>query len=134
MSDQQQGRDSLSGCLLRVFWLCGGNAVLAVAGAQILLNAPPMFSRLDYADIRYFKGTTAEGNPSSIDDWRRHAFILALLAGAAWLLLHLAAHFLGPTGSTTPRGAKGEWPTTENRHTFGPVASHAISVFTGDAP
>jgi hypothetical protein len=75
-----------------------------------------MFSRLDvvywtvvililaarYADIRYFKGTTAEGNPCSIDDWRRHAFILALLAGAAWLVLRLAAHFFGPTGATTP--------------------------------
>ena len=39
MSDQQQASDSLSGCLLRLFWLVGGIAVLVIVGVQILFSA-----------------------------------------------------------------------------------------------
>ena len=115
MSHQQQAHDSLSGCLLRLFWLLGGNAVLAIVGVQILFNAPPMFSRVDavywsvvvliiaarYADMRYFKGATAGGKPSSFDDWRRHTLILVVSAGVAWFAARLAVHFLGPIGPST---------------------------------
>jgi hypothetical protein len=50
-----------------------------------------------YADIRYFKGTTAEGKPSTLEDWRRYAFILVLSASVAWLTVHfLGAFWLSP--------------------------------------
>jgi len=51
-----------------------------------------------YADIHYFKGTTADRKPSTLDDWRRHTLIVVVSAGAAWLAAHLAVHLLGPIG------------------------------------
>jgi hypothetical protein len=103
MATQDQGSESSSGCLLRLFWLLLGNAMLVIVAIQIPARAGGSFTGLDalywlfvlmilaarYADIRYYKGTTAEGKPSTLEDWRRHAFVLVLVAGAAWLAAHV---------------------------------------------
>jgi len=108
MPTQHQEDEPASGCLLRVFWLFLGNGVLVVVAWQLLLYPGGWFSPLDavywsavvlllsarYADIRYFKGTTAEGKPSTLEHWRRYAFILVLSASVAWLTVH----FLGAFG------------------------------------
>ena len=88
-----------------------GNLALLAVGGQLLFHPRGWFSALDavywllvalvlaarYADIRYFKGTTAEGKPSTLEDWRRYAFILVLVAGVAWLIVHcLGAFWLSP--------------------------------------
>ena len=111
MPTQDPDFDSSSGCLLRLFWLLLGNAVLVIVALQILIRVGGVFSGLDvvywsvvalilaarYADIRYFKGTTAEGKPSTLEDWRRYAFILVLSAGVALLTVHfLGAFWLSP--------------------------------------
>jgi hypothetical protein len=108
MPIQHKEHGAPSGCLLRLFWLIAGNAALVIVAGQLLLHPMGWLSGLDavywfivalilaarYTDIRYFKGITAEGKPSRIEDWRRHAFILVLSAGAAWLTVH----FLGAFG------------------------------------
>jgi hypothetical protein len=105
MPTQDEGQQSASGCLLRLFWLFLGNGVLGIAAAKLALHPRGWFASLDaiywvavallvaarYADIRYFRGTTAEGAPATLADWRRYAFILVLSAGVVWL----AVHFLG---------------------------------------
>ena len=107
MPSQDREHDSASGCLLRLFWLLLGNALLVIVALQILVREWGGFSGLDvaywsvvllllaarYADVRYFKGTTAEGKPSTLGDWRRYAFILVLSAGAVWLAVHLLGAF-----------------------------------------
>ena len=108
MPSHDQEYDSLSGCLLRLFWFFLGNAALVLVAVQLLLQPRGWFSGLDavywsvvvlilaarYADIRYYKGTTAEGKPFTLEDWRRYAFILVLSASVAWLTVH----FLGAFG------------------------------------
>lgn len=108
MPSQDQKYDSPAGCLLRLFWLLLGNAALVLVVLQLLLHPGGWFSGLDavywsvvvlivaarYADICYYKGTTAEGKPSTLEDWRRYTFIIVLSASAAWLTVH----FLGAFG------------------------------------
>jgi hypothetical protein len=110
MPTQDPHYDSPSGCLLRIFWMFLGNAALVLV-ALMIVRAGRAFSVLDgvywlvvvlslaarYTDIHYFKGTNVEGNPSTPDDWRRYAWILLPLAGAAWLAVHL----LGRVGPST---------------------------------
>ncbi len=110
MPTQDPNHESSSGCLLRIFWMFLGNAVLAIVALQIL-RAGRALSVLDgvywlvvvlslvarYADIHYFKGTDADGNPPSAGTWRRFALILVLSAGAVWLAIHL----LGRVGLST---------------------------------
>lgn len=105
MPTQDQEPDAPSGCLLRLFWLILGNLALIAVAAQLLLHPRGWISGLDaaywlfvalilaarYADIRYYKGTTADGKPCKLEDWRRYALLFVLSAGVAWL----AVHFLG---------------------------------------
>ncbi len=107
MPTQDQEYDSPSGCLIHLFWLVLGNAVLVVVAGQLLLHPKGWFSGLDavywsfvalilaarYADVRYFKGITVEGKPSTLEDWRRYAFILVLSASVAWLTVHFLGAF-----------------------------------------
>ena len=107
MADQEQAYTPVSGCLARLFWLVGGNAMLALALLQILFTQPPIFSLVDafygsivvlilvarYVDIRYFHGATGEGKPSTMADWRRHASIEVGAAAVAWCAAHAAVYF-----------------------------------------
>jgi hypothetical protein len=107
MPSQDPQQDAPSGCLFRLFWMILGNmALLAVAG-QLLTCPRGWFSGLDvaywsvvalliaarYADIRYCKGTTGEGKPCTLEDWRRYAVIVVLSTGVVWLALHFLSAF-----------------------------------------
>lgn len=99
----------LRGRLLRVFWLFVGNAVVYGSWVAIVLTSAPVPSVLDGVvwlviglmivarriDIQRFAGRTAQGDPTTMDDWRRY---VAILVGAG-LVGGLVAHFLG--GSLT---------------------------------
>lgn len=104
MSGNAQAPANLSalGCLLRLFWMAIGNAVLLLVGVQ-LIQLDQHLSGLDAAfwlillltvgarfiDIRYFAGTDGFGVPSTFADWRRHAIKMVSLAGIVWLAMHL---------------------------------------------
>jgi hypothetical protein len=84
MQTQDQKYDSSSGCLIHLFWLIVGNVALLIVAGQILFHTGGRFSVFDaiywlfvvlilaarYADIRFFKGTTVDGKPSTLKDLR----------------------------------------------------------------
>lgn len=99
----------MAGQLLRVFWLFVGNAVVYGSWVAIVLTSARLPSVLDAVvwlaiglmilarrvDIRRFAGRTAQGDPTTMADWRRY---VAILVGSG-LVGGLIAHFLG--GSLT---------------------------------
>jgi hypothetical protein len=110
MSDSaspQSKRDTVSGCLLRFFWMMIGN--IALFFLAILIAQYQAFSILRdgafwavvllliatrFVDISYMSGETADGNPATRSDWKRYVAVLLGVASAVWL----AAHGLAATG------------------------------------
>jgi hypothetical protein len=104
----QAKQDTVSGCLVRFFWMLVGNMALffltiiiaqyeafelsihdAAFWAVVLLLLAVRF-----VDISYMSGGTADGNRATLSDWKRYAAVLVGVAAAAWL----AAHGLAATG------------------------------------
>jgi hypothetical protein len=97
--------DSTSGCLIRVFWMLVGNAMLLLCGIAILQNQSSLLGGADacywvvmggllaarYLDIRYFDGKTADGHPATWDHWRRYAVRVLAVCTVVWLVLHAVA-------------------------------------------
>lgn len=115
-SDRDGQYDSLSGCLLRLFWLMLGNVLLALAILQILFSRPPFFSGVDgffwlvvgvmiaarFLDLSYFSRTRADGQPATATDGWRYVVILVVAAAIVWMVAHMAAHWLPFSDSPTP--------------------------------
>jgi hypothetical protein len=107
MPDARNGRDvpatSALGCLLRVFWMLGGIAILLYSSLWIALESDSArLSAVDvvfgvglsatilarYLDLRFYSGTTGTGEPATMADWRRYAALLAVTGIAAWGVAH----------------------------------------------
>ncbi len=99
------------GCLLRLFWMMVGNIALFLCGIAIYQNPTGYLSIADalywalagclvaarFADVQYYEGTTAEGNPATLADWRRYALLVVIVAVIGWLVIHAARYlFLTP--------------------------------------
>lgn len=93
-----------AGCLLRLFWMLGGNGVLLFT-AFFIGDRPAPFLSLTWRDAVYWatvaalaaarsldilkmNGQTATGSPASPAHLRRYLAILAVGAAAAWCLAH----------------------------------------------
>ncbi len=101
---------SPTGCFLRLFWMMIGNAALLICAFGIVQHRSSMVSMADafywavvgcllavrYADIQYFDGLTAEGEPASMVHWRRYATIVGVISVVFWLVTHLLSSFFGP--------------------------------------
>ena len=99
--------DPPAGCLLRIFWMIIGNAILLSCAYGIVQHRSSPLSVADafywaivgsllaarYVDIRYLYGLTVEGDPASMADWRRYAVFLVLVATGLWIAVHAVAHF-----------------------------------------
>lgn len=99
---EETSYDRSAGCLLRLFWMIIGNALLLFCLLAILERHARVLGIADavywitvgcllavrYADIRHFHGVTADGSPASMAHWRRYA----VTVGAASLVLWLAVH------------------------------------------
>ena len=99
--------DPPAGCFLRLFWMMIGNLLLLLCAYSITQNRSSFLSLADafywaavgcllavrYADIRYFKGLTAEGDPASTAHWRRYAVLLGVVSSGLWLGAHAIAYF-----------------------------------------
>ena len=98
-----------TGCLagiVRIIWLVVGNAALLLL--TILITERRSLSGLDiafwaivvalillrYIDITRLNGLTANGEPASLQDWRRYVLLLLLIAGGVWVLAHGITRFL----------------------------------------
>jgi hypothetical protein len=100
--------DPLAGCLLRLFWMIVGNALLAfcavsiVGGPSRLLGLEDAFYwalvgcllAVRYVDIQYFNGQTADGDTASMADWRRYVVRVGVVSAGLWLV----AHAIGASG------------------------------------
>ncbi len=94
-----------TGVLLRVFWRVVGNLVVYVAWVTIVLTTAPLPSLLDAVvwltvllmliarrvDIVRYSGRTMDGEPATLEDWRRY---VAVLVGAT-VVGEVIAHQLG---------------------------------------
>ena len=87
-------KESASGCLLRIYWMMVGNALLFAAAYNIahtesaltwidLLFALFILCLLAarYIDIRHLRGRTSDGQPATIEDWKRYAIRATLRLG-----------------------------------------------------
>ncbi len=100
------GQDKSAGCLARLYWMFGGNALFCFALVELALKHPRFPSPMDalclvamaslvyvrYYDIRHCRGLTGEGQPASMDDWRKYALRISAIGVAAWA----AVRFLIP--------------------------------------
>jgi len=91
-----------AGCLLRLLWMFVGHGALYLALGTIAATRAPLPSYLDgiagasivlilglrYLDITRFAGSTAQGEPATLADWRRHAVWLIGVTIPIWLLAH----------------------------------------------
>ena len=106
MQDQKDSGPGGAGCLLRLYWMLFGNAILWFLLAYIVSKRPGLPSAFDaiywlivvslvlarYMDIRYHKGPTAYSNePATLRHWRRYGVLLVVVAFAGWV----GAHALG---------------------------------------
>ncbi len=94
-----------AGVLLRVFWRVVGNIVVYVAWVMMVLTTAPLPSMLDAVvwltvllmlvarrvDIVRYSGRTMDGEPATLEDWRRY---VAVLVGAT-VVGEIVAHQLG---------------------------------------
>lgn len=93
-----------SGCLMRLLWMIGGNALVALSGIYIALGKGG-YSPLDalywggvfllagarLIDIAYFDGRTADGAPATMRHGVRFAIVVFVLSTAFWLVAHAVA-------------------------------------------
>lgn len=89
-----------SGCLVRLYWMFGGNLILLFLIIFAIDKHFKFPSWLDlayliavitlvavrYIDIRYMQGETAEGKPASMKDFRNYSVILVIISSLVWAL------------------------------------------------
>jgi hypothetical protein len=98
---------SAASILLRIFWMLGGYIVLAVCALFIATNKEALFSAKDpvfwvvaglmvwarYVDIARYHGTTSDGQPATLANWRGYAMVVVAVAGVTWAAAHAVAYF-----------------------------------------
>jgi hypothetical protein len=97
-------QDTMTGCLLRLMWMFGGNMVLfflAIAIAQsdgwqptwrdaAFVAVVVALIAVRFVDIRLFEGKDTEGKEqATMIHWRRYAVLLIAVAAGLLLLAHL---------------------------------------------
>jgi len=109
MDDAKAGKDSKndssSGCLIRFAWMAVANMAIFFAAMNVM-QAPAMSVSWGdwaiiaavllsvvarYLDIRFFAGETADGDPATMTDWRRHIVLIVVVGAAALAVAHAIA-------------------------------------------
>ena len=112
----EQEYDSPSGCLIRLFWMIVGNALLIFCVMAIAQDTSGLFTPVDalfwvlvgslmvarYVDIRYFNGLTSDSDPATMADFRRYAVLLGFIAMGLWIGAHVFGAFYSDTPSSIP--------------------------------
>ena len=100
---QTGSQSEATGCLpavLRLLWLIVGNVALFLLATLIAQRSS--LSELDfvfwatvaalilvrYIDITRLHGSTKDGEPASLQHWRRYVLLLLLASGALWGMAH----------------------------------------------
>lgn len=97
-SSREQGNPA--GCLLRLFWMAAGNALLGACFFGIAFRPPWQFSWFDaafwglvllllsvrYVDLTRMGGLTGDGDPPESGTFRRYVLVLVAVATVSWLV------------------------------------------------
>jgi hypothetical protein len=108
MPDQEEVPFSRTGMFARFYWICVGDPLLLLLLVVMIAKHPKLPSLLDaayvaalgslilvrYADTRFLKGQTGEGQPATMAHWRRYAMLMGSAWVGAWLVARVWAHFL----------------------------------------
>ncbi len=95
------------GCLIRLYWMGLGNAVLFFSAVLIVQRRQRFLSELDavywsaifslimirYIDIKHLNGSTSTGEPATMDHWRRYAGSVLASALCVWGMVHVVSYF-----------------------------------------
>lgn len=98
----RKSRTSGRAIVVRVYWMFLG-FIPMVASIAAIMESKNVPSPADFAywasvlsialarfyDVTRLNGTTAEGSPATIADWRRHAAWLLLVATMVWIALRM---------------------------------------------
>ena len=104
---EEQKNNPPAGCLLRLFWMIIGNVILLSCAYGIVQHHSSFLSLADvlywvvvgfllaarYVDIRHLHGTTADGDPATMNHWRRYATIVGVVSAGLWLVSHAMAYY-----------------------------------------
>ena len=108
-SDQvRPTNDSLTGLILRLYWIFGGHGVAAMLALYItlqksfnsvLINCIYLLAVLSlivtrYIDIKSFAGQTAEGEPATLKHWKRYSILVVAIYAVVWIAAQLAGRYL----------------------------------------
>jgi hypothetical protein len=107
-SDSPSGQTGCVAALLRLFWLAGGGAALAIV--TLFIARTGTFGGFDaafwgivvsmatvrFVDISRFGGLTADGEPATFRVWRRYVVRLVLVAVGLWGLAHTVLPHVAP--------------------------------------
>jgi len=100
MQDPKDSGPGGAGCLVRVYWMLFGNAIMWFLLAFIVAKRPKLPSALDaiywltvlslvvarFVDIRYHNGRTAYGDdPATLKHWWRYVVLLVIAAFGSWV-------------------------------------------------
>lgn len=92
----------MHGCLVRLFWMALGNALLLACAALVAKQKAWTFSIVDgaylavvllmiaarFVDISRFHGETTDGKPATMAHFKRFAVLLLLVGAGVWALAH----------------------------------------------
>jgi hypothetical protein len=98
----------MGGCLIRMYWMILGNAVLALSLLAILRNSEGFFSAADIVfwcgvvallavrsvDILRLRGLTGGGEPATTAHLKRYIVILPAASAVLWGVAHWVSHLL----------------------------------------
>lgn len=102
----QSGTQPVSGCLVRLGWIAGGNVLLLIVTVLILQERQWTLTAKDlafwavvaiviilrYVDIRRFHGTTMEGEPATLRHFARYMMGVLGVSTILWILAQ-SLHF-----------------------------------------
>jgi len=109
MQDQKVPPQDGNGVLARLYWMLFGNALLLFLLVFLFTKRPRLPSLFDVSclvvvgslivvrllDVRFLNGRTAEGDPATMDHWRRYAWVVGPIGVGAWLATRVISHFFG---------------------------------------
>ncbi|NMC19113.1 MAG: hypothetical protein GYA33_01725 [Thermogutta sp.] len=100
-SPQTPPPEPIGGCLLRLYWMIGGFLIAVLCGVSVVSHQGG-FSAVDviywaavlgiplarYVDMTKFAGRRADGEPTTLADWRRFSLAVVIAGIVAWALIH----------------------------------------------
>jgi len=105
--EEPHDRHEATGCLLRLYWMLLGNALVALFAYRIAerggtITALDVFFWLGaaslviarYVDVRFLGGKTAEGEPATMKHWQRYSLHVLALSVVLWLVVHGLGYFI----------------------------------------